>query len=339
MLKNIKSLAIMLVVLSTILSACQVSRVTPTPAPTQNPNAVFTAAAQTAQAALTQMAQITPTTAVPTATETPTITPMPTIAITATAVVTPLATATQAPAGSTAQPSGPDSAQFVEDRTVPDGTDYAPQAAFVKTWRLMNNGTSTWTTGYSLVHVGGDALGGPGSVSLALDVPPNQTADISVNLVAPTAPGSYTSYWRMRNASGAYFGDSIYVLIDVVGSGTPVATSTPGGGTSGTIVTNATMAVDIADVTAECPHTFTFVASFTLSQASTVSYELEAGSDISGFTFDLPDGQTSSFPAGTQTLSFSLEITDTRNGWVRLKITSPENVTSNKANFSMTCQQ
>ena len=44
-----------------------------------------------------------------------------------------------------------DRAQFISDVSVPDGTMFAPNTAFSKTWRLKNVGTCTWTTGYSVV--------------------------------------------------------------------------------------------------------------------------------------------------------------------------------------------
>ena len=44
-----------------------------------------------------------------------------------------------------------DWAQFVADVTVPDGTSYAANTAFRKTWRLKNIGACTWTTSYALV--------------------------------------------------------------------------------------------------------------------------------------------------------------------------------------------
>src|SRR5678816_1168467 len=78
-----------------------------------------------------------------------------------------------------------DSAQFVSDLTVPDGTAFGPGAAFTKTWRLSNNGTCTWTTSYSLMWVGGDPLGAAPSVQLPVNVPPGESVDLSVNLTAP----------------------------------------------------------------------------------------------------------------------------------------------------------
>ena len=48
---------------------------------------------------------------------------------------------------------------FVKDVTVPDGTGFAPGEIFVKTWRLKNRGTCTWTPDYMLVFTSGDWLG------------------------------------------------------------------------------------------------------------------------------------------------------------------------------------
>jgi len=98
-----------------------------------------------------------------------------------------------------------DAAQFVSDVTIPDGTRFNPGAAFVKTWRLKNVGTCTWTTAYSLTFVNGERMGG-NDVSLPNSVAPGATVDLSVNLVAPASPGTFFGYWQLRNASGAQFG-------------------------------------------------------------------------------------------------------------------------------------
>jgi photosystem II stability/assembly factor-like uncharacterized protein len=99
-----------------------------------------------------------------------------------------------------------DQAQFVSDLTAPDGSSFAPGAAFTKTWRLTNIGTCGWTTAYNLVWVGGDSVGAPLSVKLPVDVAPGQMVDVSVNLTAPTAGGHYKSLFKISNASGTQFG-------------------------------------------------------------------------------------------------------------------------------------
>ena len=115
-----------------------------------------------------------------------------------------------------------DQAQFVSDITVPDGAAFTPAASFTKTWRFMNAGTCTWTTSYTLVYAGGDAMGSTASVNLPVNVAPGQMLDVSVNLTAPAAPGHYKSLWKFANASGGQFGigdsasDAFWVDINVV---------------------------------------------------------------------------------------------------------------------------
>ena len=115
-----------------------------------------------------------------------------------------------------------DSAQFVSDLTVPDGSSFAPGSTFTKTWRLMNSGTCTWTTSYNLVWAGGAPIGAPASVRLPVDVPPGQMVDISVGLTAPMISGHYTGLWKISNGSGVQFGigdsanDPFWVDINVI---------------------------------------------------------------------------------------------------------------------------
>ncbi len=99
-----------------------------------------------------------------------------------------------------------DSAQFVADITVPDGTNFAPGTAFTKTWRVKNVGTCTWSTSYSAVYVSGEKMGAPASVNLPNNVAPGQTVDITVQLTAPSSAGTYRGYWQLRNAGGVLFG-------------------------------------------------------------------------------------------------------------------------------------
>ncbi len=176
---------------------------------------VQTAAASTVSAQLTESALL-----VPTATETP----LPTA--TSEATQTPSVTNTAAPTTSSGGGTGGtggvnpacDAMAFVSDVTVPDGTDFAPGATFTKTWRIRNSGTCSWSTSYSVVFSSGAAMGGPPTQALTATIAPNSTLDISVNLTAPSAAGTHTGYWMLRNASGQTFG-SFYVIIDVVGSG------------------------------------------------------------------------------------------------------------------------
>ena len=130
----------------------------------------------------------------------------------------------------TSAPNLCDVAGFVEDVTIPDGTDIAAGTSFKKTWRLRNAGTCTWTPDYDVVYSSGDKMGGDSSVSIGADsVAPGDTVDVSVKLVAPADPGEYIGYWLLRNASGEIFGIgsgnyTFYVDINVTAA---TVTSTP----------------------------------------------------------------------------------------------------------------
>ena len=104
------------------------------------------------------------------------------------------------------QPVVRECASFVSDVTIADGTYVAPGSTFIKTWRIRNNGTTTWTTNYRLVFVSGTQMASQSSVNLPYNVAPGQTVDISVQMTAPTASGSYKSSWKLVNESGTQFG-------------------------------------------------------------------------------------------------------------------------------------
>ncbi len=98
------------------------------------------------------------------------------------------------------------SAQFIADVTIPDGTTIAPGATFVKTWRLMNNGTCTWTTAYDVVFVSGTQMGSPATIAMPSSIAPGGTVDITVNLTAPTTPGHYRGNYKLQDGSNNQFG-------------------------------------------------------------------------------------------------------------------------------------
>lgn len=135
--------------------------------------------------------------------ETPTSTSTPT---------NPLPTPSPSPsptstASLTVTPLPCDRASFVSDVTIPDGAKLSAGEAFTKTWRLQNNGSCTWTSGYSLVFDHGDQMGGPASTQLTNgSVPPGGTVDASVNLTAPGNAGTYQGFWKLRNSDGIVFG-------------------------------------------------------------------------------------------------------------------------------------
>lgn len=321
--------------LALVLAACGSPQAQSTP--TVNPETVLTAAAQTASARMTEIAQITPSPlpATPTFTITPTqlaTTAAPTTALTSIPVQT-----------------GIDKLNFVADLTVPDGTAFKPGESFVKTWRLINEGTTTWTSAYSLVFFDGSQMSGQSPTPLTLQVAPGATLDISVNLVAPTTTGSHTGFWMLRNAAGKNFGlgpnadQPFYVQINVDGSAataTTGASTTPGAATSTATpaaaeVTDPELSVDTANFAGSCPHTFNFTIQFDLNKESSVTYQLEAET---GFPITLPSPTTVTLSSGTHSLTYALEFTGSFTGWARFYVSAPNEVRSSQVNLSLTCQ-
>ena len=117
-----------------------------------------------------------------------------------------------------------DAMQFLGDVTYPDNSPVARNNSFVKTWRIQNVGTCSWTPSYAIAFVGGDAMNGPSAVAINRNVSPGEVINISVPLTAPNKNGNYRGYWKLRNTSGVLFGfgpqadTAFWVNIKVTGS-------------------------------------------------------------------------------------------------------------------------
>jgi len=211
--------------------------------------AVFTQAAQTLAAQLTQVsagstetaAARPPTKTPPPMTDTPTLptqTPRPTntpISIATNTLVftptnlpkttrTPVSTSISSGGGASSGTPGvtcTNSAKFVADVSIPDGTQVNPGTGFTKTWRVENTGSCIWGTSYKLVFVRGEQMGAPKQVPLPAEVKTGQSVDLSVNFIAPTDPGDYESYWKFNDPAGTLFGvgadgsGSLWVNVEV----------------------------------------------------------------------------------------------------------------------------
>ncbi len=98
-------------------------------------------------------------------------------------------------------------AQMLGDVNYPDGTEVAAGTSFTKTWRMRNTGSCTWTSEYSVVFSRGDPMDAPASTPIALGmVPPGAQTDITVDLIAPDAGGTYKGYFFLRSPDGQLFG-------------------------------------------------------------------------------------------------------------------------------------
>jgi len=145
----------------------------------------------------------------------------------------PLPTAVPVPTTTGCQ----DAAEYIRDDGI-DGTTYAPNTAFTKTWTVKNTGTCTWDSSYLVFQISGAFMTQqPGYWIVPQDqtVEPGQTVNISVGMTSPPENGNYRSYWGLKNGDGQVMpiegganGNSFYVDIDVNngdGSGEVTATA------------------------------------------------------------------------------------------------------------------
>lgn len=99
---------------------------------------------------------------------------------------------------------------FVADVTIPDGMIVAPGSKFTKTWRVRNDGNCPWDQKYTMQLAQGDAMSTITSIPLTKVVSPGDTVDLSIDLTAPTAEGTYTGYWHLATPYGGYIGVGSY---------------------------------------------------------------------------------------------------------------------------------
>jgi hypothetical protein len=178
----------------------------PAPAPTLDMVFVKTAAAQTVVANFTLTAESAAPASTPASPDTPTAPDTPTLMPTSPATFTAVPT----------QVGNPGATQIIlcdeyswDDTTVdvniPDNTQMTPGQSFVKTWKIKNDGTCTWTAGYTIIYAGYQNQMNGQPQPLPVPVTPGQEIQISVSFVAPTQPGSYLSAWTLDNGNGTSY--------------------------------------------------------------------------------------------------------------------------------------
>jgi hypothetical protein len=211
------------VVMVLLLSACGAG---PQPIPTINATELAYAVYST-QTAMAAANTVTAIASQPTATNAPAETQPPAMTETSQPSPTQTPTPTQTPSP-TASPTAvtencTNKATFVEE-TIPDGSTFASNETFVKTWTLKNVGSCTWTTDYKLILVGTEAMGAAVSIPISKTVNTDNNVVLSVTFTAPAKPGSYQSDWKLLSAGGTVFGvgkqanETIWVKIEVVAS-------------------------------------------------------------------------------------------------------------------------
>lgn len=150
------------------------------------------------------------------------------------------------------------SAAFVEDVTIPDRSEVASGTTFKKIWRIRNTGTCIWGPDYTLAHYSEERMLAQSPIPLHVTYP-NETVELSVDLIAPNATGTHRGYFVIKNPAGLIMkidNDSrLWVIINVPAVVASGPTATQGSGsipvTGGSSFANATCAytTDAAKVT------------------------------------------------------------------------------------------
>jgi len=224
MLGKIKYTGTILILLGAfLLSACSAQK---TPEAVQDPNTIYTQAAQTVQAQLSATAAMLPTstpTLEPTATEPPTATSEPPTATPTTQITLP----TLAAPGSETTPGAPalavtatkavpqfatstigaqqpgDHGQWVGNIPA-DGSTFSKGESFTFVFRIMNTGTVTWDKNYKLVFLSGTGLSSENVISIEKETKPGEVGEFYTKVFAPLDAGKYKSNWKLVNPQGAF---------------------------------------------------------------------------------------------------------------------------------------
>lgn len=107
-----------------------------------------------------------------------------------------------------------DNLSFINDQTIPDGTQVAPSATLDKRWEVENNGSCNWDERYQIRLIGGPDMGA-NPVQPLFPARSGSQVIIRILMTAPDKTGSYHSAWQAYNPADEPFGDPFYIDIVV----------------------------------------------------------------------------------------------------------------------------
>ena len=114
---------------------------------------------------------------------------------------------------------------------------------------------------------------------------------------------------------------------------TSTSTTTASTGSSSFAITAATASADNTALSVTCPGTVTFSTNLTSNKDGVIAYKWERSDGSATAT------ETLTFPSATTlTASNSWKVTATTSGWQRLHVVTPNDLTSNAVNFTVTCK-
>lgn len=118
----------------------------------------------------------------------------------------------QLPMAPTATPVQTGNKASYDSQTPLDGTHVSRGQIFDIYWYLLNTGTTTWTTDYSVRFFSGTNFTKPGKNRWYLQEPvaPNTVGTLAVDAVAPAAPGTYSMSAVLSNEN-----DENFYVVDI----------------------------------------------------------------------------------------------------------------------------
>ena len=114
----------------------------------------------------------------------------------------------------TPTPPCTDALTYVQDLTIPDGSNVPPGQPIDKQWQVKNSGTCSWDQRYRLKIVSGQAMGANPLLPL-YPARAGTEAVLQIQFTAPQSAGLYECHWQAVGPDGQPFGDPVYMQIAV----------------------------------------------------------------------------------------------------------------------------
>ena len=114
----------------------------------------------------------------------------------------------------TSTPTCSNNLTYVQDLTIPDGTNVTPGESIDKQWLVSNSGTCNWDSRYRLKLISGDNMGTSNAQAL-YPARAGTQATIRIVFTAPQNSGTYESAWQAYAPDGTSFGSAVYIQITV----------------------------------------------------------------------------------------------------------------------------
>lgn len=207
-LKRISQAALLLV-MTVSLGACGSPAVTETPQPTTDLSVVKTDAVSTVIAQLTAEAPKVVPTSAPTSTTASVFTATLPVLATSAPVVLPTATKTKI-VYSSGGAVAPTVNTYVDQgkltfQNPKDGTVLSPGVDFDAVWKIVNTGRRDWDDTFYFKYVSGTPKGLNFDKGMLPATKKGDEVTVTVDMNAPTEPGTYTSQWTLVNDDAVSF--------------------------------------------------------------------------------------------------------------------------------------